>query len=599
MKITLPQLILLLSIQLWSSHVEASRLFVTSCDTANLWNETGILVNELPNSSSIDSPIETVFDDCPTPIPYTLENYSVNSVYLQWGYSADVNTTFTIEIKPSTATSWSIITVANTTNCSVKNLAPNTYYIWRVRSDCSPFSTTATTSTGGCGIYNQLHQPMSTSAILEWRSALNTTYNLRWREQGGQWTDVSSLTGTTRSASSIPRFYLTASYSLTGLIPNAVYEWQVEAVCGQGYTSTSGPISFTANCNPPTSISVTSVRQSGAVVNWNSLYSNGFLIQYRPKSTTDVAWLTTTSAYYDFFTSRPHWTTGLSNLTASTEYEVRIQTQCPDGAVSEFTYPSNFTTLSCTTVASNLRSSAIGPVSANLAWEGTYENSYLLQFRVAGASSWSQVAASYTGGTLTDLIPSTAYEWRTLTECAPQSITTATDTQYFSTVPCSANRLTYYSTFYVDANSTRLSWSEQYPSSGSYIIRYRTIDTADWMMMPSTISSFYILTGLISQTNYEWQVALQCTPNYASGFSPSQYFSQTPYCNNAISTTQNGDWNNPTMWSCNRVPLPTDDVQVLHQVMIPDRGTGRALRVRYGPDGLLRFSTGARLLLGQ
>ena len=601
MKSTLPRFILLLSIQLWSSNLEASRLYVTSCDTVSLWSETGTRLNEnpVPNSSSIVEPIEPVFNDCPAPIPYTLENYSVNSVYLQWGYSADANTTFTIEIKPSTATSWSTITVSNATSYNVKDLVPNTYYSWRVRSDCSPFSTTATTSTGGCGIYNQRHQPMSTSAILEWRSALNTTYNLRWREQGGEWTEVSSLTGTTRSASSIPRFYLTASYSLTGLVPNAVYEWQVEAVCGQGYTSTYAPISFTANCNSPTSVSVNSIRQSGAVLNWNSLYSNGFLIQYRPKSTTDVAWLTTTSVFYNFYTSIPYWTTGLSNLTASTEYEVRIQAQCPDRSASEFTDVYNFTTVSCTTVASNLRSSAIGPVSANLAWEGTYENSYILQSRIAGTISWSQVAASYTGGTLTNLIPSTAYEWRILTECTPQSITTATDTQHFSTVSCSANRLTYLSTFYVDANSTRLSWSEQYPASGNYIIRYRIIDTADWMVKPSTISSFYTLTGLTSHTNYEWQIALQCMPDYASGFSSSQYFSQTPYCNTAISTTQNGDWTNPAVWSCNRVPLITDPVQVMHTIMIPDNGTGRAQRVSYGSGGLLRFGTGGRLLLGQ
>ncbi len=65
-----------------------------------------------------------------------------------------------------------------------------------------------------------------------------------------------------------------------------------------------------------------------------------------------------------------------------------------------------------------------------------------------------------------------------------------------------------------------------------------------------------------------------------------------------MSTVKAGNWNDPTVWSCNRVPLATDPVQVGHVVTIPASLVARALRVRYVVGGKLSLVSTARLRLG-
>lgn len=62
-------------------------------------------------------------------------------------------------------------------------------------------------------------------------------------------------------------------------------------------------------------------------------------------------------------------------------------------------------------------------------------------------------------------------------------------------------------------------------------------------------------------------------------------------------TQKAGSWDDPTVWSCNRVPTSTDVVQVGHPVIIPANFTAQASRVVYASNGLLTFGATARLKL--
>ncbi len=62
-------------------------------------------------------------------------------------------------------------------------------------------------------------------------------------------------------------------------------------------------------------------------------------------------------------------------------------------------------------------------------------------------------------------------------------------------------------------------------------------------------------------------------------------------------TTKNGFWNDPTVWSCNRVPTATDDVEIRHIVALPS-GIAHARRVVYKPSGKLIKSAGSVFRLG-
>lgn len=361
--------------------------------------------------------------DCPAPTAYNnSENYSVNSAYLQWGFNGPQNTSFTLEIRTTRETSWSSIAAGTSTGYSVTGLTPRTNYVWRVKADCSPFSNTATVSTDFCGAYSLQEQPTASSALLEWRSQLGTTYNLRWREQGGAWTTISSLTGTLRQSTSIPRFSLSANYSLTGLTQNTVYEWQVETLCGLGYSTLTPVTSFTATCNLPISASISSITNKQAVVSWRSPYftsNSRFEVYYRTKEPANSQWISSPILNAGQFNNQILYFNNLSGLQAGTEYEVTVQRQCSDGSTSDFLAP---------------------------------------------------------------------------------------------------------------------------------------------------LISFYTLG---------------------------------PPCHTSMDTIRPGLWTDPTIWSCGRVPVPSDPVYVMHDVLIPDNAIGRAQRVFYGFGGQVRLGTGARLLLGR
>ncbi|MBD2699020.1 Ig-like domain repeat protein [Spirosoma sp. BT702] len=58
-----------------------------------------------------------------------------------------------------------------------------------------------------------------------------------------------------------------------------------------------------------------------------------------------------------------------------------------------------------------------------------------------------------------------------------------------------------------------------------------------------------------------------------------------------------GVWSDPTVWSCNRVPLSTDVVTVNHAVSLPASYEGFAQRLLYSAGGRLIFGSGSRLRL--
>lgn len=63
-------------------------------------------------------------------------------------------------------------------------------------------------------------------------------------------------------------------------------------------------------------------------------------------------------------------------------------------------------------------------------------------------------------------------------------------------------------------------------------------------------------------------------------------------------TTRAGNWNDPTVWSCNRVPTATDPVEIRHVVSVPDNTTVSARRITYSAGGKTSLGTNGRLQLG-
>jgi Icc-related predicted phosphoesterase len=62
-------------------------------------------------------------------------------------------------------------------------------------------------------------------------------------------------------------------------------------------------------------------------------------------------------------------------------------------------------------------------------------------------------------------------------------------------------------------------------------------------------------------------------------------------------TIKTGNWNDPTVWSANRVPVITDVLQVKHIVLIPASFVGYALRIGLDPGIKLQYGANAQLRL--
>ncbi|MCY7356723.1 MAG: metallophosphoesterase family protein, partial [Rudanella sp.] len=70
-------------------------------------------------------------------------------------------------------------------------------------------------------------------------------------------------------------------------------------------------------------------------------------------------------------------------------------------------------------------------------------------------------------------------------------------------------------------------------------------------------------------------------------------------CSGPLYSVKAGNWNDPTIWSCNRIPLSTDHVQVKHNILVPTNLQAHALKVQFDPNTKLTYGANARLLLSQ
>lgn len=111
----------------------------------------------------------------------------------------------------------------------------------------------------------------------------------------------------------------------------------------------------------------------------------------------------------------------------------------------------------------------------------------------------------------------------------------------------------------------------------------------------SGIPANYI-TGLgVNAQNQLWVGSSNHNDTYNNGYGFMSLFANGS-CT-VMYSLKAGTWNDPTVWSCNRVPASIDEVEIRHSVSIPG-GTANARRIRYTAGGNLRYDQGANLKFG-
>jgi len=288
------------------------------------------------------------------------------------------------------------------------------------------------------------------------------------------------------------------------------------------------------SCPAPVAQPATNISSTSATIDWFVQSpvpsANTMLMRYKPVNT--ITWISTAPG------SKP---VVVSGLNPSTTYEWQIAQVCSSSTGTAVLSPySNiilFTTLSSNTTCptpGGLLTDSISASSARVSWSPvTGAAGYLVRYRPAGSTTWTSINTAGNARVLTGLNPGTAYEWQVQTFCGTSNTNVSawsviiTFTTQQSTSPCPVP--TGLQTDSISSSSARVYWTPA-PGAIGYTVRYRPLGSLSWLSASSTTASRK-LTGLLTGTQYEWQVQTVCSSNTSSGstsaFSPYALFTTT------------------------------------------------------------------------
>ena len=174
-------------------------------------------------------------------------------------------------------------------------------------------------------------------------------------------------------------------------------------------------------------------------------------------------------------------------------------------------------------VPSGLATTSITSNSAALSWSAVPgAGNYKVRYKKSSASNWTTVTVSTNAYTLNGLTASTAYQWKVMTSCSPGN------SQYssvvsFTTLSSACPVTSGLNATSITSSSATLGWN---PAGGaaSYNVQYRITGSSTWTFSTSNSTS-KVISGLASNSAYEFQVQTVCSAGGTSSWSPSSTFS--------------------------------------------------------------------------
>lgn len=340
------------------------------------------------------------------------------SVSLSWAPPGGA-VSFVVQYRVGNSGPWLAGGTVNTPNQVISGLAPETVYTWRVRANCSTFSSVATFNSGGntggntaCSSPSNLDAFVTseTTADLSWapiEGAFFYTVQYRLNNLGG-WTNAGSVAGT--------------SISVVNLLPNSEYGWRVKASCSvyssvalfnTGIQGGGGNTS----CSQPSNLDALPLSTTSVNLVWSQIQeAQNYTVEYRPG--LSGAWLSGGTVTATNLV--------LSGLLPATQYSWRVKASC-----SDFSSQAVFTTgssggsggggsTSCS-APSNTNTLAVTATTAVVEWEANPGAlNYTVQYRRWNVSTYTTVG-TFTAATATiaGLLPNTEYVWRVKANCSP------------------------------------------------------------------------------------------------------------------------------------------------------------------------------------
>lgn len=355
-------------------------------------------------------------------------------------------------------------------------------------------------------------------------------YDWRYRVVGSAtWVDVASSTSN--------------SLNLTGLSASSNYEFQgsVQCTAGGAWTSWSASKTFTttgAVCTTPTTaqISASNIASTTATLNCSVAGVVSYDWRYRLVATSLWTNLTNTSAN----------SVNISGLDLASNYQFQVRVQCTaGGAWTAWSASQTFTTLAAPAciapTTAQIAASNVGANTATLGCSVTGMVGYDWRYRLVGSSTWIDLNNTTANSTnLSSLVAASNYEFQVAVQCTAGGAWTAwSASKTFTTLAgaCNAPSSAQLSTSAVTTSAATLNCSVT--GVVSYDWRYRLVGSSTWIDLTNTSTGSTSLSSLVASSNYEFQVAVQCTTGAAwSAWSVSKTFTTSALVCSTPTTTQ-------------------------------------------------------------
>ncbi len=167
-----------------------------------------------------------------------------------------------------------------------------------------------------------------------------------------------------------------------------------------------------APCASPSGAVASSITGSSATFTWGAVSgSNQYEFRYRVVGA--ATWITTV-------VSSPTVSITISTLSASTNYEWNVRSQCGGIVWGNYNSTSTFTTTAVCPAPIGRFTSNITSTSAKLNWTGFVgPSNYQVRYRRTGTTAWTTITMSTTAvfRNITGLIAATAYQWNVRSRC--------------------------------------------------------------------------------------------------------------------------------------------------------------------------------------
>jgi hypothetical protein len=503
---------------------------------------------------------------CDAPSSLTSVPRTTSSL-LSWS-SVTSGANYTAEYKESTSSTWIVASPSTTASLNITGLTAGTVYDWRVKSKCESIGPELDLTNLGGTITAQFTDSPESEDIQKLIDNLTSTKFLtnnssawvRFQATGSyvvtryaltsandfadrdplNWTFQGSNDGSTwatldnRSNEDFPSRFQRREFSFINAVEYSYYrllmtnnsgtilqlaELEIYGKVGSANSVYSTTAQFTTPlCDSPLDLSSTAITVQSATISWSAISgANGYDVDY--KTAESSSW---TSAG----TGITATSVDLSALLKGTTYDWRVRTNCT--SENSIYSSAQFTTLPPCNPATGLSSSAITSKTVTLTWDAVgLANTYDVDYKTTASSTWTS-AATATGSTtvnVSDLIASTAYDWRVMPHCTAESGAYATE--QFTTMP-TCESVTGLSASAITSEASTLTWTAV-AGADSYSVEYKKASESTWQTATAGITSIsFNLTDLSPGTVYDCRVKTTCAWE-GSSYSEAQ-FTTMPTC---------------------------------------------------------------------